>query len=142
MTQQEPWASWITNERVHSLYADGIEKWGGTGSPSKNGCVDGALGAAYNAELYSMPEMDSETIVSGLHFCAYILFYLTQNNCFLDGNKRVGWASCMYVLLGLGVTVEATDDEVEQLCLSIADGSGTKPTDIVIWIAQRLKSIN
>jgi death-on-curing protein len=113
MTPLQPWGQWITSEDLHTLYAEGIRRHGGSGSASKDGCVDGSLGAAYNAELYSMPEFNSETAVSGLVFAAYLLFYLTQNHCFLDGNKRIGWLSTMYVLGRLGVTLDVSDDEAE-----------------------------
>lgn len=142
MTLLQPWTQWITSEIIHFLYGEGIKRHGGTGSPSKNGCVDGSLGAAYNAELYSMPEVDSETIVTGLVFAGYLLFYLTQNHCFVDGNKRIAWTSAMYALGRLGVTLDVNDDEAEAYCRAIASGAIRNGAEVVNWIAEHLKAIS
>ena len=138
MMTLQPWTQWITSEELHSLYAEGIVRYGGTGSKSKNGCVDGSLGAAYNAELYSMPEFNSETAVSGLVFAGYLLFYLTQNHCFVDGNKRIGWLSAMFVLGKLGVTLDVSEDDAEHYCRGIAAGAIKNGADIVNWIAEHV----
>lgn len=138
MNTYQPWKEWIDIDIIHSLYADGINKYGGLGSPSKDGCVDAALGAAYSAELYSMPEMDSETVVAGIAFVGYLLFYLATKHCWTDGNKRVSWASAMWVLAKLGLSVQATDEEAIEYCLQIADGKIDKGEDVVNWIAERL----
>ena len=72
----EPWSEWITATQIIALHAQGLREHGGkNGSPPEKGCLERSLGAAYNAELYSMPEVDSETIISGLCFCGYLLFY-------------------------------------------------------------------
>jgi death-on-curing protein len=141
MNSKQPWTEWIDYDTIHSLYADGIQKYGGMGTPSKDGCIDGALGAAYNAELYSMPEVDQETVTSGLAFCGYLLFYIATKHCWVDGNKRAAWSSAMWVLYRLGLTVDAPDDEVIAYCLDIADGRVTSGEDVVNWIADRLIEI-
>ena len=86
-----------------------------------------------------MPEVDAETVVSGLCFCGYLLFYLIQNNCFVDGNKRAGWTSAMYVLLGMGLTLDVSDDDAEQMCLRVAKGEVKHAEELVVWIADRLR---
>jgi len=88
-----------------------------------------------------MPEVDSETAVSGLCFCGYLLFYLSTKHCWTDGNKRTAWSSAMWVLFRLGLTVEATDEEVIAYCLEVANGKITKGEDVVNWIAERIKEI-
>jgi death on curing protein len=141
MTNREPWVDWISIEDIHTLYGEGIKRKGGTGSPSRDGCVDGSLGAAYNAEVYSMPEIDGEQSVSGLIFCGYLFFYLITNHCWVDGNKRVAWESMTWVLLKLGLSLEVSDDEAEQFCLSLASGQVKSADDAVNWIADRLIAI-
>ena len=95
MSALQPWTQWIDDAIIHNLYADGINQHGGLGSPSKNGCVDAALGAAYNAELYSMPEVDAETVITGITFSGYLLFYLSTKHCWTDGNKAwLGHRQC------------------------------------------------
>jgi death on curing protein len=136
-----PWEEWIDNQTIHILYADGISNYGGLRSPSKDGCVDGALGAAYNAELYSMPEVDSETVVTGICFCGYLLYYLAAKHCFADGNKRVAWSSAMWVLEGMGLTIDAPDQDAIDYVLAIADGKIESGEDVVNWLADRLVEI-
>lgn len=141
MNGPAPWSEWITHDDVHWLYGEGIKQHGGSGSPSQPGCVDAALGAAYNAELYSMPEVDEETVITGLCFCGYLLFYLATKHCFVDGNKRVAWASSMWVLLRLGLTLQVTDTDAEAFCLGVANGDINNGAEVVNWIAERLVAI-
>jgi death-on-curing protein len=141
MNRPEPWTIWIDIDTINALYAEGVNQHGGLGSEAKDGCVEAALGAAYNAELYSMPEIDSETVVSGLCFCGYLLFYLATKHCYVDGNKRVAWASAMWVLMRLGLEVSASDAEVVSYCLGIADGKVERGEDVVNWIAERLAEV-
>jgi death-on-curing protein len=135
-----PWTRWISYEEVHDLYAKGISLYGGTGSKSKDGCVDGALGAAYSGELYSATEVDGEYVVSGLPFCGFLLYYLGSKHCFVDGNKRVAWLSATTVLLKMGLTLNVTDAEAEAFCLEIASGN-IESADAVRWVADHLKAI-
>jgi death-on-curing protein len=141
MTATEPWADLINSGDIHWLYGEGIKRKGGTGSVSQSGCVDAALGAAYTAELYSMPEMNDEQIISGIIFCGYLMFYLVTKHCWVDGNKRVAWESAMWVLLKRGLTVQVSDDDAEQFCLSVAKGEVKSADEVVIWIADRLSPV-
>jgi death-on-curing protein len=77
----------------------------------------------------------------GLCFAGCLLYYLVKNHCFIDGNKRVGWAACMEVLRALGLTVNATDAEVEGFCLAILDKDSEvarNAVDVSAWLAPRL----
>jgi death-on-curing protein len=138
---QPPYTRWIDREIVHNLWNIGLEQFGGLRSNPKDGCVDGSLGNAYTAELYSMPEVEDETVISGLCFCGYLLFYLSTAHCWSDGNKRVAWASAMWALYRLGLTVNATDEEAISFCYQIADGQIKKGEDVVNWIAERLAEV-
>jgi death on curing protein len=140
MANGQPWSNWITDETITDLYAEGIKRWGGSGSDPKDGCVDGALGAAYNAELYS-PESEQQGFISGLIFAGYLLFYLATKHCYVDGNKRIAWACTTFVLLSFGLTIEATEDEVVEFCLSIARGDIRYGADVVKWISERLTAV-
>jgi death on curing protein len=136
----EPWAQWISDESITKLYAEGIKRWGGSGSAPKIGCVDAALGAAYNAELYS-PQIEEEGAVEGLIFACYLLFYLSTKHCYIDGNKRISWACMTFVLLNFGLTIEANDDDAEAFCLRIANGEIDSGADVISWVYPRLMSV-
>lgn len=92
-----------------------------------------------DAELYS----GSDDAKQGLCFAGCLLFYLVKNHCFVDGNKRVAWASCMEVLRSLGLTVNATDDEAEAFCINVITGENMvkKAVDVCLWIAPRLEAL-
>jgi death on curing protein len=138
---QQPWTQWIGAETISKLYAEGIKRWGGAGSAPKEGCIEGALGAAFNAELYS-PESEQEGFTSGLIFAGYLLFYLATKHCYIDGNKRIAWACSTFVLLSFGLTIEATEDEVVEFCLAISSGEIRQGADVVLWMAEKLTAVN
>ncbi len=139
---RQPWTQWISDETITALYAEGIKRWGGAGSPPQPGCIDGALGAAYNAEQYSPETEEGGGILPGLIFCGYLLFYLATKHCYLDGNKRIAWACAMFVLLNFGLTIEATEAEVIEFCLSISRGEIRHGSECVLWMADRLTSVS
>jgi death-on-curing protein len=141
MTNSHPWADFIGQETIDLLYAEGIKRWGGAGSSPTAGCIDASLGAAFNAEMYSADEDSQEGLIAGLIFSGYLLFYLATKHCYLDGNKRIAWASSMFILLKLGLTIMATEDKVVEFCLSIARGDIKNGSEVVRWMAERLVSI-
>jgi prophage maintenance system killer protein len=117
-----------------------MKRWGGVWSPPQPGCIDGALGGAYSAELYS-PESEQEGATQGLLFACYLLFYLVTKHCYTDGNKRIAWACMTFVLLNFGLTIEATEDEVVQFCTSIAAGEIKSGVAVTEWVYPRLTSV-
>ena len=134
---QQPWTQWIGTETIAKFYAEGIRRWGGAASDPKPGCIDAALGAAYNAELYSL-ESEEEGFIQGLIFAGYLLFYLSTKHCYIDGNKRIAWACCTFVLLRFGLTIGATEDEVVEFCLAISSGDIRSGAAALEWITERL----
>lgn len=71
-------------------------------------------------------------------FAGYLLFYLAKNHCFVDGNKRLAWSATMHVLLGLGLTVDASTDEAEEFVLSVITSERSTGMEVVRWLAGRL----
>lgn len=141
MNARQPWSDLISDSTITDLYAEGIKRWGGAASSPKPGCIDGALGAAYSAEQYSLQGTE-EGNLPGLIFCGFLLFYLTSKHCYVDGNKRIAWACATFVLLGFGLTVQATQQEVVDFCLSISRGDIRQGSDVVIWLSDRLTSVS
>ncbi|MGN0546206.1 MAG: type II toxin-antitoxin system death-on-curing family toxin [Acutalibacteraceae bacterium] len=64
---------------------------------------------------------------------ARLCYSLISNHAFVDGNKRIG----MYIMLSFlelnGIKINATNDDVATLGLSVADGSADYDT-ILDWI--------
>jgi death-on-curing protein len=135
-----PWADWIADDTIIMLYTEGIKRWGGSFSEPLNGCISAALGAAYNAELYT-PEVAQEGSIQGFLFACYLLFYLSTKHCYLDGNKRIAWACMTFVLLSFGLTLEATEDEVVEFCLRVAGGEIKGGHEVAAWVSPRLVAV-
>ncbi len=62
-------------------------------------------------------------------------YSLISNHAFVDGNKRIG----MYIMISFlelnGIKIDATNDDVVKLGLSVADGSSDYD-DILKWIIE------
>ena len=67
---------------------------------------------------------------------AALMHSLVQNHPFVDGNKRVGAAAMELFLLVNGFALIASDDDLEDLTLSIARGALSAEA-IAIWLRQR-----
>jgi len=102
----------IEPARVFSLHLDMVSRTGEPTTVLKQGCVEGAVGAAKHAILY----LDEDPIV----FAACVLFYLTKGHCFEQGNKRTAWATAIDVLHENMLQVDATDDEVVNFVEGVA----------------------
>lgn len=136
----DPFAMYLSIDDVFAIHEQAIRLHGGDKSPhAKSGCVESSLGAAWSAECYSVPEAE----MPGLCFAGHVLFYLAKNHCFVDGNKRIAWACCMEALRNLGLTILATDDEAEDFCVGMLDGSSAieKASDVFNWLVPRLCAI-
>ena len=57
---------------------------------------------------------------------AAYLFHITQNHPFIDGNKRTGAASAIIFLEMNGIELEADEDGLVALTLSVATGQADK----------------
>lgn len=139
MTQDKPWSEWVGVDRLMVLHSAALARDGGAGGPADpSSCLDGALGAAYSAELYFEGRKHARP---GLVFAAYLLFYLVQRHCYIDGNKRVAWMSALDVLQCLGLDIEASDDEgfamiEDVIAHRIESGDG-----VAAWMAPRLLAL-
>ena len=131
-----PWEQWITEAQVFELHAEGIRRWkGGDEKVLHQGRATQSLGNAYNAAVFSCENEGDYMLV----FCGYLLFYLGSNHCWVNGNKRVAWLSCVHVLLGAGLTIKVeNDDEVIDFCTKIADHKIADGSHVVAWLADRL----
>jgi death-on-curing protein len=138
-TSGHPWADWISTDTIDKLYSEVMRRWGGAVSAPTPGCIDAALGAAYNAELYT-PE-DGEGLTHGLLFAAYLFFYIVTKHCYVDGNKRLAWACLMFVLLSFDLTIAARQDDIVEFCLSVAKGEVNGGAVVASWVSERLVAI-
>lgn len=134
---ERPWEELITEARVIDLHREAMEGEGQQPTQPEPGCIDRSLGAAQSAEYY---REETDTSIPGLAFAGYALFYLTKNHCFLDGNKRVGWLVAVAVLLEIGLTLQVTDDDAEQMVQNVATGAIASGAEVVLWFHDNLTS--
>ena len=57
---------------------------------------------------------------------AAYLFHICRNHAFVDGNKRTALATAEFFILLNGAGLNASDDELVDLTLGVADGSVDK----------------
>lgn len=128
-----PWHQ-LTSDEVLELHAEEMKRKDGRKDPPIHGCVEGSVGNAYSAVLYSVEGDEGPNLLAA---AAYILFYLSKNHCFTDGNKRAAWASLVHLLYINGLRVVATQDDAAALVNSVATGTlGREETvsTILTWL--------
>jgi death-on-curing protein len=129
-----PWDTVITTDDIVLLYTLGMDRYGGRRSAPFGGCLEARLGAAHHAELYHA----DPGVSPGLRFAVSLMVYLIKDHCFVDGNKRIGWACLVFVLLRrFRLTIDATDEQAEQLLDDILT-KHLSIDDAMRWVGSRL----
>ena len=108
-------------EFVLELHADQIKTYGGLQGIRDLAGLESALEQpwleVFGQALHPTVELRAAAIV----------FHISRNHPFLDGNKRVAWA-CMETFLFLeGFALEMSDDDAYDLVNRIAQGEFEKP---------------
>ena len=120
----------FSKEKVMLLHRLLIEETGGEDGIRDVGLLESALEAPYatfdGKELFPTKEEKAARLCTGL----------VSNHAFVDGNKRIG----VYVLLTFlevnGISLEATDEELIEIGLSLAK-SEMKYEELLDWIKAR-----
>jgi death-on-curing protein len=110
----------LSLEEVLVLHEDRIRRYGGTAGIRDLELLSSALGtvsASFGGEFLhgSLFEM-----------AAAYLFHITRNHPFLDGNKRTGLAAALVFLSIHDVEIEASEDDLTELVLGVAEGRVSK----------------
>jgi death-on-curing protein len=106
----------LTLDEVLAIHADQIRRYGGSHGVRDMGLLSSALAmpqASFGGEYLhtSLAEM-----------AAAYLFHVAQNHPFVDGNKRAALASALAFIWLNDQRLEAGEDELTELVLSIAAG--------------------
>ncbi len=107
-------------DQVLRLHRDLIERYGGLDGTRDMGLLQSAVampkmaygGNYLHADIYEM--------------AAAYLYHLVQNHPFLDGNKRIGAAAAIVFLAINDIEIEADEDGLVDLTLSVAEGKAGK----------------
>ena len=117
----------FSKEKVLLLHQIMAEATGGSVGIRDEALLDSALEGCFAAfdgkELYPSKEEKA----------ARLGFSLVSNHAFVDGNKRIG----VYIMLSFleinGIRINATNDDIVELGLSLADGS-MKYEELLKWV--------
>lgn len=127
------WQDYIPLSKLLDLQRRSIDRFGGMHGSARRDCPEATLANAWSATLY-----DSSKFPEYLKFAGYLLFYLNRAHCFLDGNKRIGWAAANYVVLTAGFRIETTDEDAISFCLAVAASQVSSGLNVVEWLAARV----
>jgi death-on-curing protein len=117
---------------VLSIHADQIQSHGGSLGTRDRGLLESALQRPRNRFHYE-PNSDLPALAASYGFG------VAKNHPFVDGNKRVAFQA-MYLFLGLnGLRIDAAEEEVVALILSLADGT-VDEAELAAWIRDHVTS--
>lgn len=119
---------WLERPLVEAVHADQVRQFGGSLGLRDEGALESALTRPQNRRAYQ-PE-------SGLHALAASYGYgLANNHPFVDGNKRIAFLG-MEMFLGLnGLAIEASNVEVIELMLAVADRRCDEE-QLTVWLRE------
>lgn len=117
----------FSKEKVLLLHQIMAEATGGSVGVRDNDLLESALENCFatfdGIELYPTKEEKG----------ARLGYSLISNHAFVDGNKRIG----VYIMLSFleinGIRIEATNEDIIHIGLSVADGS-MKYDDLLEWV--------
>jgi len=122
----------LTKKQVMLLHAKLTQKTGGDDGLRDEGLLDSALQSAYatfgGQDLFATTEQKA----------ARLGFGLASNHPFVDGNKRIGVLVLLVFLHLNGIVVKATNGDVTNLGMGIANGTLTYD-DVLDWINKHKK---
>ena len=123
----------FSKEKVLLLHQLMAEATGGSVGVRDDDLLESALESCFatfdGKELYPTKEEKA----------AKLGYSLISNHAFVDGNKRIG----IYIIISFleinGIKITATNEDVVDLGLSVADGR-MKADEILIWINEHKKN--
>jgi death-on-curing protein len=117
---------WLAIMHLLAIHSDQIRAHGGSLGLRDRSLLESALERPKNRLHY-----DSGADIAAL--TAAYRFGLAQDQPFVDGNKRVAFQA-MYLFLGLnGLRLEAPEEEIVTLILSLGSGRLDEP-DLAAWL--------
>lgn len=119
----------LTVEEVIALHDKLIERTGGSHGLRDQGLLESAIYSAASgfADDEAYPTIEEKA--------ARLMFSLTRNHAFVDGNKRIGVFTMLMTLQLNNVKLNYTQAELISLGLSVADGK-TEYFEILDWIME------
>jgi len=110
----------LTFSEVLAIHERMIDEFGGDPAVRDEGLLESAV-------MMPMAQFGGDFLHDGIPAMgAAYLFHICKNHAFTDGNKRTALASAeMFILLN-GMRLEATNNELVDLTMGIAEGTISK----------------
>jgi death-on-curing protein len=110
----------VTEEEIHLIHRDQLERYGGSSGLRDPGLLESAL-------AQPSASFDGRWLYEDLfQMAAAYLFSLVMNHPFVDGNKRVGGMAALAFLQMNDILVEAEESAFADLVIAVASGSATR----------------
>lgn len=122
---------YLSVDQVVALHRALVREFGGSPGLRDRGAVESAV--ARPAMTFGGEDLYVDLAAKA----AALMHSLVLNHPFVDGNKRVGVAAAEFFLEYNGQVVDATDEELEAITLSVAEGK-LEAEALAIWLRQRL----
>jgi death-on-curing protein len=121
---------YLTLEEVLTLHAALIARHGGAPGVRDKGLVESALARARSGYYGSLSEQ-----------AAALLQSFAMNHAFVDGNKRVAWASSMVFLRMNGYRVRVSADDAERFLIDQIIVGRAEIVAIAGWLESHMSAV-
>jgi death-on-curing protein len=119
----------LRKQDVLAIHAATLRLHGGSDGLRDEGGLESAIVAAENRFHYESADL--------VACAAAYAFHLSQAHAFVDGNKRVAAGATEVFVIQNGGRIDASDDEMVELFLGIADGSFSRDA-VEAWLRSRI----
>lgn len=110
----------LSVDDVLLIHADQIERYGGDAGLRDRGLLEAAVAMPMAGLASGLLHADL------IEMAGAYLYHIVRNHPFVDGNKRTGTASALVFLDMHDITIDAHDDDLVAVVLSVARGEGSK----------------
>jgi death-on-curing protein len=121
----------LTKGEVLQIHRLSLEQFGGSPGLRDEGAFESVLVAVENRVAYEDVDV--------LACAATYAYHLTMAHAFVDGNKRVGAAAMRVFLRVNDVAIDANEDDLYDLFISIASGEMRREA-VDDWLRARLQA--
>ena len=122
-------AIFLRKEELLAIQHRLIDESGGSHGILNEGALESAIVSVENRVHYE----DADVVACASTY----LWHITQSHAFVDGNKRIGAAAMEIFLDANGWEIDADDDQLFDLVMSIAAGERSRD-DTDAWLRLRV----
>lgn len=126
---------YLSVTQVLGLHEDLVGEFGGIVGGRDRGSLESAV--ARPAMTFAGDDLYPDVAAKA----AALMHSLVLSHPFVDGNKRIGVASAEFFLERNGLTLIASDEELQEVTLAVAEGK-VEAEALAIWFRQRLRSMD